>query len=365
MTQITKVAEPRISARRSRAGSGPTIRDVAAECGVSAMTVSAVINNKSGQVGEEKRLRILAAIDRLNYHPVAAARALSSQRTNTIGIVLGVLSAGEAITTPYMGGVIQGVLLEAAKYSQDIHLVNRRWHSKEQSANAFRDQRCDGYVLIAPTMGSDIVEGLQLTEKPLVVVAGDANQQGVVSVGNDDRAAAVNTVRYFYALGHRAIAHIAGDEDMISTTHRLEGFRTGLLALELTETPGYVIHANYDGVGAREAVARLMTRPDPPTAIFCGNDTIAFEALAALADFGVRAPEDVSVIGVDDDPAALRIKPRLTTVRQSLNEIGGKATRLLISMINGKQVTPEDYLIESQLVVRDSAARVSPRNTPR
>jgi DNA-binding LacI/PurR family transcriptional regulator len=352
--QEAEAVAQRVVERRPRQKTGPTIRDVARECGVSAMTVSAVLNNRHSKLSAETRERVLARIRSMNYQPSAAARALSRKRTDTIGVVFGIVGAATAMANPYTSGILQGILAEAAKFALDVNLVNRHWHSAEFSAASFKDERTDGLLLIAPSRDSDIVKGLAALERPLITVSGDAKLYGVPSVDTDDDKTGKYVVEHLTSLGHRRIAHITGNDDLTSTQRRLASFTAAMRAHGLQVPSDYVIHAAYSGEGARDAVAQLLGLQEPPTAIFCGNDNLAFETMTMLKEMGRSVPEDISVIGHDDVDAAALVTPPLTTVRQSLSKIGAMAAALLIKSIDRGHVSPTDHLIAPELVVRGS-----------
>jgi len=344
----------RVIAPRPRRKTGPTIRDVAAASGVSVMTVSAVLNNRQGEFSEKTRERVVSCIRSLNYQPSAAARALSRKRSDTIGIVFGIVGAAAAVTNPYMSGILEGVLLESSKFGLDVNMVNRHWYSAEVSAVSFKDERTDGILVIAPRRDSDIVKGLADLGRPLVTVSGDARVYGIPSVDTDDSAVGVCAVKHLVSLGHRRIAHITGNYDLTSTHRRLASYIAEMTAVGLPTPLEYVVRAEYSGDGASDAVAQLLKLPEPPTAIFCGNDNIAFATMRALIDMQRAIPGDISVVGVDDVDAAARVTPPLTTVRQSLQEIGVQATSLLIALIDGRPQPAVDHLIPPQLIVRRS-----------
>jgi len=353
--------DARVVAQRPRRKSGPTIRDVASACGVSAMTVSAVLNDRRGEVSPLTRDRILQAIAEMDYHPSAAARALSRKRTETIGVVFGIVGAVDALANPYMSGVLSGVLAAAKARGYDVNIVTRDWISREVSARAFNDERTDGLLLIAPSQNSDIVTGLSALGRPLVTISGDLAHDSVSCVDVDDSQVAFLAVSHLLELGHRRIAHITGNVDLVSANRRLEGYRATLEEAGLPPRADYIVHAEYSGLGVPEAVQALMAATEPPSAIFCGNDNIAFEAIATLRTLGRRVPEDVSIVGVDDVTAAALVTPPLTTVRQPLSEIGFTAAEALIEAIDSDAGQIESHSIAPRLVVRQStkAARVA------
>lgn len=336
----------------------PTIRDVAKICGVSTATVSNVLNNADRPVHPRTRERVMEAARRMNYHPNAMARGLTGRRLDTIGVHFGGIEP-EVITNPYASLVLQGILTTASQRGYNVTLWTKRWHSAAESAAAFRDRRADGYILVAPTLDSDMVSGLADLELPLVVISSQEVPQGVPFVDVDNHAGLRIATEHMIALGHTRIAHMSGDEQQPSVADRRAGYLSAMAAAGLPVPPEYLVTSWYMVEESKEDARRLLSLPDRPTAIVTGSDHIAHGILKVAREMGIRVPEELSVTGFDDLPSASMVEPPLTTVRQPLVEIGQHAARLLLDDI--EEVEPEapgdrSHLAEPVLIVRGSSA---------
>jgi len=336
----------------------PTLRDIAESAGVSLFTASVVLNGarSNTRVSEDTRRRIEHVARTLGYHPNAMARGLMRQRMNTIGVLFGVVDPAVVLTNPYSIGVLQGVLCAASPLRLNVTIFSEPWIDTETSAARFRDGRTDGVIAVAPVAGSDLIAGLSERGVPVVAIAHACDALGVPSVDVDNAAGIRLATEHLLSLGHRKIAHLSGDEDMVSVPPRRAAFRATMAAAGLAVPSDYLKSCCYDGRKAGDAVRELMARPEPPTAIVAGNDSIAIGALAAARERGLALPGDLSIVGFDDAPSAALVTPALTTIRQPLLEIGAEALRLLVALIEGEPVDPVTHLRAPELVVRDSTA---------
>ena len=335
---------------------GATIWDVAKQSGVSIATVSHVVNNGPRAVRPDTRERVTRAIRELNYHPNAMARGLISRRMNTIGVLSGVFTAQEAVVNPYASGILEGVIKASAAAGYDVLLFTEGWKDLEKSGPIYRDRRADGVLAISPTTESDMISGLVSLNLAVVSVAADCLELDVPSVDVDNRKGAELATRHLLSLGHRRIAHIMGSANMLSVVQRRETFLRVLLEAGITPSEGYLQHALYRGDHAYDHTIDLLKRPDPPTAIFAGNDMIALGALQAARDLGVNVPGQLSIVGFDNSPAIEHVSPALTTIRQPLGAIGELATHLLIQRMTVGPMEARIHLIEPELLLRETTA---------
>ncbi|BDI33781.1 LacI family transcriptional regulator [Capsulimonas corticalis] len=334
-----------------------TIHDVARASGVAISTVSNVLTNANRPVSAAVREKVLRAAQDLNYYPNTTAQALVRRRTDTIGVVSALVSASEIATNSYILGIMQGILAAAEEAQQNVTLYTHHWRGARESSPVFRDRRTDGLLLIVPPTDSDILAALSSLSVPLVTVSA-IEVAGVPSVDVDDRMGASLAVAHLADLGHRRIAYIQGNENHVSTRHRLGGFLTEMAARGLEMPADAIRSADYDGGGAAEACAALLERPERPTALFAANDNIAVAALRAAKDMGLRVPGDLSIIGYDDAPSAALVTPALTTIRQPLAAMGAAAARTLARVIDGKESVEMRQLLQPELVVRESTAPI-------
>ncbi|MBC8101525.1 MAG: LacI family DNA-binding transcriptional regulator, partial [Cytophagales bacterium] len=221
-----------------------TIREVAADCGVSTATVSNVLNNTPRPVHPRTRERVLEAARRLNYHPNAMARSLQGRRLHTIGVHFGTIEP-EVITNPYASLILQGILTTAAQREYNVTLCTARWHGATRSAAAFGDGRADGYIVVAPPLDSDVVSGLSDLGLSVVVISSQTATPGVPFVDVDNRAGLRLATEHLIELGHRKIAHMTGDRQQPSYEDRRLGYLDAMSAAGLPVPPEYLVTSWY------------------------------------------------------------------------------------------------------------------------
>jgi LacI family transcriptional regulator len=302
--------------------------------------------NGYADVSPATRRRVEAHAHRLGYRPAAAARTLRTHRSALVGALLGwcdnEAQREHAFLRPVLGGVADG--LREAGF--DL-LVSEEPRPSDGAVEAFV-RRCvareaEGVVLLS-------VEGLSLgavarAGLPAVGVDLELDLPRSAVVTSDGAAGTALAVEHLLALGHRRIAAIAGPQATLPARERLAGFRRAL--------PGapaeYVRAGDYQRTSGERAARELMDLPEPPTALVVASDAMAAGALAALADRGLRVPEDVSVVGYDDLPLAT--VAGLTTVRSHQDALGAAAARALVDLIAGDE-SPRRVRVPVELVVR-------------
>ena len=354
-----------------RTEKAPTLSDVARDSRVSEATVSVVLNGarSNTRVSAETRRRIEESAALLRYQPNASARSLVRQRTNTLGVLFGVIESRTALADNYGSGILQGIVSQAASQHYEVHLYTEPWHDAPRSAGRYRDQRTDGVLLVAPLTDSDMLSGLAAAQIPLVAISPDAPEAERLDVPftDIDNAAGVRmAVRHLAELGHTRIAHLTGDQNIYSVQSRREAFIGALNDAGIEAAPEYLMYGMYSGERAGQDLRHLLSLPHSPTAIVAGNDNIALAVIRAAQEIGVSVPHDLSVVGFDDVPAAAYVTPGLTTIRQPLAAIGAMAVTLLIDRISNRKHSHstdclEGCLLTPELIVRGSTA---PPNLP-
>lgn len=335
----------------------PTLQDVAREAGVSAMTVSAVLNGaRSGtRVSAATRVRIEETAARLFYRPNAAARGLSRRRMDTLGVAAAIDGAANL----YFLEVLNGILEAAAKHGQNTTIFSvSDWAGDEARILGFCDGRVDGIVLIGPHLTAPFAETLG-RRSPFVTLHSAQSLPGTCSLDVDNEAGAFMMVRHLIAQGHRRIAHFTGGEDRPGARQRLAGYRRALAEASLPSDDALVLHGGFTTEVGRRLMADLLDRPGvPPTGVFCANDASAYGALETMAARGLRAPQDVSIGGFDDLMLAQMTMPHLTTIRQPFREMGRRAVELLLPQICPAVGDAPDpsfaQIFDVELVVRGS-----------
>lgn len=321
------------------------LMDVAVLAGVSAMTVSRVLNAPD-RVRAETRARVMAAVRELDYRPNQAARQLVTGRSGVLGVV--------SIDTTLYGPASTLYCIEQAArragYNVSIaSLPSLSRRSMEEGVQRLRAQAVDGVIIVAPHESA--ADGLRHLPPEMPVVAVDAGDDIPVPVAKvDQQAGARRVTRHLLSLGHETVWHVAGPADWLDANGRIEGWR-GVLAAAGREVPE-VLRGDWSARSGYQLGRRLCENPDV-TAVFVANDQMALGVLRALREAGRRVPEDVSVAGFDDIPESAYFWPPLTTVRQDFGEVGRHAFHLLLDFMAGHE--PEARrLVEPELVVRES-----------
>jgi DNA-binding LacI/PurR family transcriptional regulator len=321
-----------------------TIFDVAAEAGVSHQTVSRTLKGDP-TVRPAIRERVEAAVERLGYRPNAAARALASRRTRTIGLIaVGLPLYGPSSTT-------HGFNAAAHRSGWDVSIaaLERSASEVRHAADALLGQDVQALVVVGPTPSVNAgLRDLGLRVPLLTSVRTDL--PGAHWVGIDSEAGARMAVQHLAELGHRAIVHVAGPADWSEAQDRESGWRAECARLGL-ETPE-VLRGDWTAETGY-VIGQRLAAEGSATAVFSANDQTALGLLAAFRDAGVRVPEDVSVVGFDDQPEAPFFAPPLTTVRQDFAGLGERLTALLDALLAGEE-TDDPPAQTPELVVRRS-----------
>ena len=329
----------------------PTMQDVADTVGVSKQTVSAVINGKQG-ITDETRARVLEAVDRLGYRPDSIARSLRTGRTRTIGLVL------SDISSPFhseMAAATEGYL-RALGYR--LILYNTE-DDVEREAAYFDDaieRGVDGVIFTSATDESRHLSALKAASIPYVAVDRIPDPYTGPSVMLDNESAGRIAAEHLMDLGHTRLAHISGPCWVRMTRERLLGLRHSV-SRRGTVSHLVVEHAeNWRCRSGYEAMQQILTRSPLPTAVFSSGDLLAIGAMLAIREAGLRVPDDISVVGLDDLTIAAFQNPPLTTVRQSITELATLGARLLFDILGNGEITEVETVMEPILVVRQSTA---------
>ncbi|MFW0771870.1 LacI family DNA-binding transcriptional regulator [Paenarthrobacter nitroguajacolicus] len=343
------------------------IKDVAAAAGVSVTTVSHVLNEVAyARVGTETRERVHEAAQRLGYGPNRLAQALRTQRSGMIGFI-----SEEIATTPHAGRIILGAEETARARGYNIMIINSTstgsQDSRESDVADLLDRQVDG-ILYATMYHRKLSVPRNLAGVPAVLVDSEDINHSVSSVIPDEAGGARLAVQTLIDAGHTRIGMINNTDDVPATHSRLKAFKDTLAdaGLRFHEE---LVHSELSEVpGGYQAALRVLESPDPPTALFCYNDRMAMGAYRAAGKLGLRIPEDLSIVGFDNQQLiAENLFPSLTTVALPHYEMGAWATQNLIDAIEGKTdlqlFTAHPTVLPCPLVLRDSVA--SPRSGAR
>ncbi|ALM85908.1 LacI family DNA-binding transcriptional regulator [Bordetella sp. N] len=339
-----------IKRRASRPKSNAvTARDVARAAGVSVATVSRVLNGNS-KVADALREEVSAAAQRLGFTPNAGARALATQRSNSIGAVIPTIenvnfSAGLAALQRRVNQAGYTLLLASSNYDHEEEL---------RQVRALSAYGLAGLMLVGAQRLPQVYELLEAKRIPYVNgwVLDDAHP----CVGFDNIAVGSTLADYLLDLGHKdfgIIAQPSGISDR--SAGRIAGVRLALASRGLALPQERLIDRTLNLSDGQLALRTLMSSRNPPTAIICGSDTIAFGALVEARKMGIRVPEALSITGINDNEFAAHLTPPLTTIRLPSAEIGERSADYLLSRINGQEIASSTP-VEFSLVVRESTA---------
>ncbi len=328
---------------------GTTIAAVAEEAGVGVGTVSRVLNG-SPSVSEPTRRRVLEAIAMLDYQPSPLARALSTGRTNAIGVV------APFFTQPSVIERLRGVSHKLA--DEDYQLILHDVERPDQRRDLFRSLaargRIDGLLAISLAPTDREARRMQRVGVPIVLL--DRDHPTLPCITIDDVDGGRMAADHLLALGHRRIAFIGDVEENLfgfdSSAHRRMGFEAALAAADVPIEPEWIIRRPHGRDAARVAAAEMLAKSSRPTAVFSTSDVQAIGVLEAAQAAGVPVPEQLSVIGFDNVEAAGYTG--LTTVAQPLEEIGSLGADLLLRAVSGEEISSRRMPLE--IVERGSTA---------
>ncbi|WP_353048610.1 LacI family DNA-binding transcriptional regulator [Exiguobacterium sp. s21] len=313
--------------------------------------------NNYKDVSEKTRAKILQAAAEMDYLPNAHAQSLSTKKSWAIGVTFS--EANEVgMKHPFFNGIIESFRHATEEHGYDLIFASRNLRNRDMSyLEHFKHRAVDGIVVICSDRMDEQVQELMQSDIPIVVIDMDSANCSVVYSDNSEGARMA--VNYLYKLGHRAIAHIAGDSSIDAGAARVKGYELAMHALDLPIQPGYLVNAGFFSVEeGKQAMEQLLQLPSPPTAVFVAGDQMAIGAIEAVHKHGLRVPEDISIIGYDDIEMIKYITPKLTTIRQDTDEIGEAAAELLIEQMTAKERRTERRVIPVRLIERASCAPI-------
>jgi DNA-binding LacI/PurR family transcriptional regulator len=331
----------------------PTIADIAARAGVSKGAVSYALNDRPG-VSPATRAAIKAIAEEIGWRPNSAARALSHARADTVGLAL-CRPARMLGVEPFFMELISGMEseLSAGGCALLLQVVNDPGEELEVYRRWWGEGRVDGAFLADLRRSDPRVPGVVALGMPAVVI-GHASEAGPLTpVWSDDAAALRDTVTYLAALGHRALARVAGLPELVHTDLRDRAFAE--LCAELALDEPTVVHTDYTGEEGAHATRRLISSPRRPTAVIYDNDIMAVAGLSVAQEMGLDVPRDLSLVAWDDSQLSRVVRPPLTALSRDIPAYGAHAARTLLTLIaDGTAPGFEDKA--ARLVPRGSTA---------
>ena len=334
-----------------------SIKDIAKAAGISHSTVSRALSNNP-LIPEGTRFRIQRLAQKMGYTPNAIARGLVTRRTQTIGVIV------TSIDDPFVAEVVRGIEEIAADNGYRVFLgTSHNDPAREVSlVRALREWRVDGVIVASSRVGALYQPLLKEIGAPIVLINNQnrkspprsgADAGEIRSVVFDDVQGGELATHFLISQGHRVIAYLGGPSDYAENRKRLSGYRRALAAANIPYDSALVCSGS-GRVDSGGLVKSLVALPAAPTAIFCYNDMAAIGSLSALKQAGLRVPGDLSIVGFDDIPFASYVDPPLTTIHQPKDEMGRLAMRMLLDLLDHKQVA--NVVVPGKLIVRESAS---------
>ena len=332
------------------------LKQVAAVAGVSVSTVSRVLNGKS-YVNEETRRIVTEAIRKTNYQPNALAQSLKMGRSNTICLMI------PSIENLMFPKLTRGVEDEARKNGMTVFLCNTDEDAAIEKSylETMKQRWIDGFIVCSLSSDAPHIRSLRDEGCPLVLVNRfeESDIGKVDTVTSDNFQIGYDATRYLARIGHKRIAIVCGREELLLYRERLRGYRKALADSGLPEREEYLLRESGGSNGFYYQIRELAEQGQLPDAIFCTSDPKAFVVMHALHDMGLRIPEDVAVIGVDNVSMSAMVEPPLSTITQHLYDMGMEAAKSLIRQIEykdkyGELPKPQRMIMNSDLIVRRS-----------
>jgi LacI family transcriptional regulator len=327
----------------------PTLSDIADDVGVSIMTVSRALADRPG-VAVETKQRVLEAARRLGYSS-PSARAATRASTSTIGVLV------NNIGTEYISEIIDGIsnILDVASYDIVIYNPYRLRRTPDDYVFDVSQRGVDGLLIAAANIlqSIDYLEQICQQRFPIVFIDQRVAGSSIPYVTADNRQGAFDATRYLIQLGHRRIGFVAGPMNESPSGERMVGYRDALTQNGIPFDEGCVRYGDFSRQSGYASARALLALDPRPTAIFASNDPMAFGAMKAIQQAGLRIPEDISVVGFDDIASSAETHPPLTTVRQPLREMGRLGAQILLDMLRGHPHLPKAEL-RTSLILRDS-----------
>lgn len=337
-----------ISRKSPSAPSRVTLQTVADRAGVSAPTVSRILNG-TAVVSEEKRFAVREAIAALGFVPDPVARGLAGGRTFSVGVIT------QAIDSPFYGSGLRGIEDQLGEAGYTPLFMSGHWQAAEEAKciSTLQSRRVDGLIVLTGRLPDRELKSTART-LPVVVTGRTLKATNLLALDFDNREGARLATAHLIDLGHRRIAFIGGDPAHPDAVDRQLGYRLALQSRGLRLDEALEVEGAFTEESGARAMERLLDQGHPFSAVFAANDQMAFGAALALYRRGLRIPDDISLVGFDDVAGAVYSLPPLTTVHYPIREMGALAARAMLSLLNRTRL---DIRVPSPQLVRRESTR--------
>jgi LacI family transcriptional regulator len=328
-----------------------TIKDIAKLAGVSHATVSRALND-SPLISDITKSKIKKIAKDNNYIPNYSAKSLKLDKSYNIGVFL---SAFEGTSASFFYSYIKGInkLMKEGNYN----LVVKAIDDLEGNYSMVNTKHYDGILVISQKKEDDVfISYIGSLNIPVVILNRKVNIKGTTCVFSDDRDGAYQAVNFLINQGHRKIGLIKGKEGFLNSKERLAGYKLAMDKSGISIDNNYITSGKFDVISGYNGMNKILeNNKELPTAMFCSNDEMAFGAIRAITEKGLRVPEDISVVGFDDIDMCKYITPSLSTVRREITKVAYSGTKILFNMLDNKNSNDVSFTkIECKLKVRQS-----------
>jgi len=329
-----------------------TIKDVAAEAGVSASTVSRVLADSS-RISTATKQRVRKVLEALDYHPNVFARGLVTNTTGSIGILIPP-DMTEFFANPFFAEMMGGVSEVARREGFDTVLSTSGRNEQDVLDAMIQGRRVDGVILLRSQKNDIAIKKVRNQKFPATLLGRPEDDVPISYVNNDNVLAAYQATRHLIELGHTCIGFLGGAEELVVTVDRVSGYRKALVEANIEVEPRYIVSSFFLEQGGYLGMMRLLALTDRPTAVLAADDILAFGAMRAAAELGYQLPQDMAIVGFNDIRLAELANPPLTSVRVHMHDLGVAAAQLLIAQIRLGHAHTERRIIDTSLVIRQS-----------
>ncbi|OFW64394.1 MAG: hypothetical protein A2Z35_05415 [Actinobacteria bacterium RBG_19FT_COMBO_36_27] len=331
--------------------------DIAKLAKVSPTTVSHVINETRFVMPETKR-RVLKVMKKLKYQPNLLARSLATGKTHTIGLVI------SDIRNPFYPELVQGVEELAVKNDYNVFLCNTDYDIEKglKSIGALIKRKIDGIIVASSQVGSSIINQLMDTDVNFVLVDWGKRNVGVDSLYFDYRVGIAEAIAHLISLKHRNIYFISGPKTLKTAKIRIRNFIDVAEKYSDDNLNYKIVEGDHKMEGGSRAAQKILKEKILPTAVVCSNDLTALGAMKAFKAKGVKVPDNISIIGLDNIALTEIVSPTLTTIELERYRIGEASMELLLNRIKDKKLPKQTRIFKTKLIVRESTSEIKKNN---
>jgi len=337
-----------------------TIYDIARRAGVSAATVSRVLNNRAN-VSSTTRQKVEKVIAEQHYEPNEIARILHNRYSSTIGLLV------QSLNNQFFVRICSEAeeVCEKIGYTLLIGITNNSIQKESKLLHTFLKKQVDGFILLGGRANEyhpsgELIDEMEFVSGrvPIVFINGGVGFHNCFSVKTDEASAFEKIIQYLLSCGHKEIALITGQQNLWTTDEKIRIYKKNLKKRRLKVSEEWIVSGEYTIESGEQCMNRILSQQKLPTAVACTNDILAIGAMRAVLYKGYHIPRDISITGFDDIFMAAEFVPALTTMRQNYSGLAAQAVQTVVDYIAGKDVERE-VTIDAELVVRESSATPS------